>query len=401
MQQDLSDQMADVLKRYLALCESPENQRNRRFWANADDPWLIERWRGISATPTGAFTMALDMAGYATVLGIDTAAYYGQAEAQLYEQMRYQIWEHENLRSNRFFEKNAFVSFGACYSASLFGAQIEFPPGQAPWVNMKKPLLAERRDLDKMHTIELDEHGLGPRTHAFYQRMRELCAGSGITVRYPTVIRGPFSVATQLRETTNLLMDMLDDPPFVHALMRRITDGLKRHAQLRAKFIGEPIAPAKLFNDEVATPMISRRLYEEFVLPYELELAAWHGRVHYWHSCGVTDEFYESVRSIPNLQMMHIGPWSSVARAAEVFGGTGIALDICVNATADVYDRTPAEMRQKLQTIKATCDGRVKYAVRADGFQIVRTVERDMAKIREWNEAAADVLGSVQGASEV
>ena len=70
MQEDLSDQMADVLKRYLALCESRENQRNRRFWANADAPWLIERWRGISATPTGAFTMALDMAGYATVLGI-------------------------------------------------------------------------------------------------------------------------------------------------------------------------------------------------------------------------------------------------------------------------------------------------------------------------------------------
>lgn len=61
MQHDMSDQMADVLARYRALCDSPEN-----------------------------------------------------------------------LRSNRFFEKNAFVSFGACYSASLFGAQIEFPPARRP-----------------------------------------------------------------------------------------------------------------------------------------------------------------------------------------------------------------------------------------------------------------------------
>ena len=217
---------------------------------------------------------------------------------------------------------------------------------------------------------------------------------TGLKVMYPTAIRGPFSIATQLRETSNLLIDMVEDPPFVHALMRRITDGLKRHAQLRAEFTGEPIQPAKLFNDEIGTPMISCRHYEEFILPYELELAAFHGRVHYWHSCGVTDEFYEAVQTIPHLEMMHIGPWSSVPRAAEVFAGTDIALDICVNATADVYDRAPAEMREKLRAVKAACDGRVKYSVRADGFQIVRSVEQDMAKIRGWNQAAADVLGA-------
>jgi hypothetical protein len=37
----------------------------------------------------------------------------------------------------------------------------------------------------------------------------------------------------------------------------------------------------------------------------------------------------------------------------------------------------------------------VKYAVRADGFQIVRTVEEDLAKIRLWNQVAAEVFGSV------
>lgn len=390
-----ADNIRKLLEQYLAICNCDANRRNAEYWSNAGDPWLIERWRGISSRKTAApFTMALDIAGYSTVLGIDCQAYYADAAAQLHEQLRYHLWEFENLKCNRFFDKTVFVSFGACYAASLFGSQIEFPPGQAPWVNLKKPLIKDRSDLDRMKTIELDKNGLGPRAHEFYQRMCDITEGSDVTVMYPVILRGPFSIATQLRETTNLLMDMMEAPAFVHDLMRRITDGLKRHAQFRAEFINGPIAPTKIFNDEIGMPMVSRALYEEFILPYELELAQFHGRVHYWHSCGRSEEFYEPISTIPGLEMMHIGPWSDVAQAAEVFGKTDIALDICISATGDVYDRTPDEMRQKLQSIKNACEGKVKYAVRADGFQILRSVAEDLASIRTWNEAAMDVFGS-------
>ena len=215
-----------VLEQYLQICESPENRRNACFWTNAGEPWLIERWRGVSATNTGAFTMALDIAGYSTVLDIPCPAYYETAEAHLYGQMRYHLWEAEHLRCNRFFDKTAFASLGAAWAAGMFGAKTIFPAGQAPWVDMKNPLLKDR-DLSAMQTIGLASDGLGSRMHRFYERMCELTEGSGIQAMYPTLLRGPFSVATQLRETTHLLMDMLDAPQFVHDLMRRITDGLK------------------------------------------------------------------------------------------------------------------------------------------------------------------------------
>lgn len=389
-----AESITKLLDQYLAICNSDINQRNAEYWTNSREPWLIERWRGISARSTGAFTLALDIAGYATVLGIDCPAYYSDATAQLHEQLRYHLWESENLKCNRFFDKTIFVSFGACYSASLFGAQAEFPPGQAPWADLKNPLIKNRSDLDRMNPIELDQHGLAPRAHEFYQCMCELTQGTDIKVMYPIILRGPFSIATQLRETTTLLMDMIEAPQFVHDLMRRVTDGLKRHAQLRSEFLNEPLPPAKLFNDEIGTPMISRALYEEFILPYELELAHLHGRVHYWHSCGACHELYESISTIPGLEMMHVGPWSDVAQAAEVFGKADIALDICVSATGDVYDRTPDEMRQKLQSIKDACHSKVRYAVRADGFQILRSVAEDLASVNAWNQAAIDVLGS-------
>ena len=385
-----------VLDQYLEICESPENQRNAQYWTNAGEPWLVERWRGVSATKTGAFTMALDIAGYSTVLDIPCPSYYETAESQLYGQMRYHLWEAEYLRCNRFFDTTAFASLGATWESSLFGANTIFPDGQAPWADIKNPLLKDR-DLSVLRTVDLKSAGLASRMHQFYERMSELTDGLGIRVMYPTLLRGPFSVATQLRETSRLLMDILDAPRFVHDLMRRITDGLKVHAQQRAEYLGEDVAPAKLFNDEIAMPMLSRTMYEDFILPYEVELAEFHKTVTYWHSCGVTDDFYESIATIPNLEMMHVSPWSSVEKAVDVFGKANIALDICVNPTKDVYDSTPDEMRAKLQSIKAACDGKVRYAVRADGFQIVRSVEHDLKKIRQWNDAAIEVFGTIDG----
>jgi len=383
----------NVLEKYLAVCDSAENRRNAQFWTNAGKPWLNERWRGISARKTNApFTMALDIAGYSKVLGINCMDYYGDADVQLYEQMRYHLWEAENLRCNRFFDNKAFVSFQSAMESSAFGAKIIFLPGQSPWVDFKNPVLKSHGDLDRARRGDINNTGLVPRAHEFYERMCELVKGSGISVMYPVMQRGPFPLATELRGTNELLIDMVEAPQFVYELMRWVTDGLKAHAQRRADYLGEPIAPCKLGNDEISTPMIAPYMYDEFILPYELELAVFHGSVMYWHSCGVTDAFYEAVATIPNLDMMHIGPWSDVAKAAEVFGKRDIALDICINSTEDVYDRKPEEMRQKLMKIKNACEGKVRYAVRADGFQIIRTIEQDLAKIREWNDVAIDVF---------
>ena len=153
-------QIDRVLQQYVEICNSAENQRNRQFWTNAGQPWLIERWRGVSARRTGApFTMALDIAGYSTVVGIACPAYYESAEAQLYGQMRYALWEAANLRCNRFFDNTAFVSFGAALDASLFGATILFPPGQAPWVDMQHPLLKDR-DLSALQPFESDRRAV-------------------------------------------------------------------------------------------------------------------------------------------------------------------------------------------------------------------------------------------------
>ena len=98
-------EVKSLIEKYLEIVNSKQNQENKKYWENADEPYLVERWRGRSLrrerTP---FTMAMDISGYSKVLGIDCLKYYGEPEAQLHEQLRYALWEFENLKCQRYFE---------------------------------------------------------------------------------------------------------------------------------------------------------------------------------------------------------------------------------------------------------------------------------------------------------
>ena len=126
--------------------------------------------------------------------------------------------------------------------------------------------------------------------------------------------------------------------------MRTITEYLKAYATARAAFLHEPIAQGMLFNDEISATVLSPAIYEEMILPYEVELSQHMGGIRYWHSCGDTGIFYQSVCTIPNLKMMHIGPWSDIPSAAKCFGEKDISIEICLNSNLDMYDKTEAEM---------------------------------------------------------
>lgn len=336
--------------------------------------------------------MAMDIMGYARILDINCDDYYQKGDEQLYHQLRYALWEYENLKCHRYFENAVFIGMGSVFEASMFGAKIHYLTTAAPWIDEKEHIIEKKSDLLKVKPFDFFKTGLCEKVHVFYEFMKKQTAGYDVRVMFPVTMRSPFSTAIMVRGFNELLMDIIDDPEFVKDLMRVITDYLKEYAKRRAEFLGEPMPKCYLFNDEVSTPMISNDMYVSLFLPYEIELAEYCNGVKYWHSCGVTDVFYESVNTLPGLRMMHVGPWSDVRKAAEVFSKKDIALEICINAVKDVYERTESEMREKLQSIKDACDGKVRYSVRADGFGIIDTVEKAMNKITLWNRVASEVF---------
>jgi uroporphyrinogen-III decarboxylase len=196
---------------------------------------------------------------------------------------------------------------GAAFKAALFGLKVRWLPDKDPWVYENPPLIEKPEDLDRLRPPDFYEGGIMPAVHEFFQRLNELAA-PGLTIRFPEWIRGPFGVARYLRGAENLFLDIMDRPEFVHRLMRFITDAQKNWIAERAKFLGIKIEKGFLYNDDVNCPSLSPSMYEELVLPYEIELCQFQGGIKYWHSCGNLTPLLPHIRKIPLIDMLHVSP---------------------------------------------------------------------------------------------
>lgn len=158
----------------------------------------------------------------------------------------------------------------------------------------------------------------------------------------------------------------------------------------RVRFLDSPIEPGVLSNDEVNVPSLSPELHEEFILPYELELCQFHGRIVYWHSCGNTSDLAASIAKIPILDLFHIGPWTDLDRARKAMM-RNTAFEKCLMPTTDAYFASPESMAQQLDEIRNSMDGSA-YTVRADAFQVVGNLEENLAKVKQWCAVARKKL---------
>jgi uroporphyrinogen-III decarboxylase len=383
----------ELLQKYAEIADSERNQKNGQYWENGAELYLVERWRGRSLRKENTpYTIAFDISGYSPILGIECDKYYSDADANLREQLRYGIWEYEHLDCHRHFDKAVFCSVASVYEASFFGAKIHYLPSQAPWVDEKEPIFNEKADLLKVKPFDFSTTGLVPTITEMYEHHKKIAEPFGIKAMFPISMRGPFALALMLRGFENILMDMLDDEEFFADLMELVTGYLIDYSRARAKYLGEAEPIAYLGNDEISGQVISEALYREKIFPYEAKIATHCGGVRYWHSCGETHNFYNTISTLPGLRMMHIGPWSDIERAAEVFGAKDIAIEICLNSNRDMYEKTEEEMIKQLEGIKKICEGKVRYSVRLDGIAILSTEEQCMTKLAEWTKAAKQVF---------
>jgi hypothetical protein len=370
--------LAGLVDRFLAIVESSRNQHNRSKWDHTF-PWERDNWRAL---PLQEFNIVVDpdRPFLAKLLDFDLKSYYQDPEAHLREWLRLNIFEFEQFEDDSYYAPEYRPWWGVVTEVSMFGAPLLFREDREPWID-SPPLLEDKAALDKLTLPDFYSSGLMPLVHLFCDYAAEVL-GSRIKVIFPTWARGPLATAMQLRGMQNLLLDMLDDPAFVHRLMRLVTDGRKAWLKQRAEFLNQPIQPGLLFNDEIGAPLLHPGLYREFILPDELELAEFHGGIFYFHSCGDTTLFLDDIITIPGLQLFHVGPQTNLARVVERLN-PDIALDICMQDVRDIYETTDEQKRTKLAGIADLCRGR-HYYIRADGFDVLTTPEADLHRIQRW-----------------
>lgn len=293
--------------------------------------------------------------------------------------LRQVLWNEKHLHNDCRVTKSVIINQLGFFAPSLFGVMPIYSDNAVPRIG--EPVIRERTDLVKLAEPDFHTSGISPTIHKLYEETRAILPND-FHVEFPIWITGPFGVAYHLRGPLNFLVDLIEAPKFVHELMRFVTHCMKEWFRERARFLGlsQP-GPIVLGNDEVGVPMISPSLYEEFVLPYEIDLSQELGGIDYWHSCSDVTPLLPLVARIPSLRMMDVGPRTDLPPAIRLFGQrAGSSLMKRTNPVSDILMADKTKMRSTLLEIKSLCHS-VPYMLFFSGIAPLDSLDRCTEKI--------------------
>jgi len=151
--------------------------------------------------------------------------------------------------------------------AEAFGCGLEFHEHYYPQV-VSRPL-EDDRDLSLLDDPDPASSGRIP---VMLEGLTELrtraCDDSFITA----LVVSPFLVAAELRGMAALLTDFITDPPYVEALMDRVTDGISRYV---SAILGTGCCDAIMFeNAGMTRELMGPHHVAQYLVPYQQRLLA-------------------------------------------------------------------------------------------------------------------------------
>jgi hypothetical protein len=370
---------------------APANLARGRYWVETQDT-AQDHWRGTPRSrgelPRAPITIEPEITMWAKILKFSILDYYQDPLCYLKNYLKMMIYRYENWNDETVISCQVPIWLGVTLESSLLGAKTVFAEGEYPWID-RNPVIRSEVDLERLEYPDFRKSGLMPQVHRYYEVMRDLLEDD-FKVNFHEWGRSPIGVAFHVRGYENLLVDMIENPEFLHRLLIFITEARKRWTLDRARFLGRGVEKGNLYNDEVNTPSMSAGMYAAFALPYEKALSDFHGGILYWHSCGDTTALVERIAKIGSLEMFHVGPWTDGGVCMRVFQGK-VPLEFCLHPLKDVQHADEATMETRLRAIARTC-GSSPYTVRADGIQLLHELKQDVESIQRFIDVADRVL---------
>jgi uroporphyrinogen decarboxylase len=289
--------------------------------------------------------------------GIRFRDYYADPETMLRTQILAQKWLMENIRTDAHAVTGpwvgAWTDFQNTFEAGSLGVDIVFPDDDIPWVG--PGWVKDERDLSRLEAMDFVHTGLNAR-QIDYRRAMIAVAGKypvrfqGGPVFYPGenpslthTSDGPFGVAGDLMGNTEIFLACAERPDFVRELLRIVTGKLIAWLDFCADEERLPRPLGLAWTDDLAVSL-SRRMFEEIVLPSEKRL-----RDHFdgWamlHMCGRSDHLLEVFRDGLRIHEFQGFGWEvDLDRVAEILGGRVVLLGN-VNPML-IHSGTPVEVR--------------------------------------------------------
>jgi hypothetical protein len=153
-----------------------------------------------------------------------------------------------------------------------------------------------------------------------------------------------------LRGMDDFMLDMYDNPDWIHKTMAFLRDGtlakldfLEKHNLLSHNrddiYVGsggfgwtrqlpapnglaEPVRTAGMwgFAESQETVGVSPEMFEEFVFPYQMSILERFG-LNCYGCCEPLDKRWHIVKRIPRLRRVSVSPWADIKKMAEMLGG--------------------------------------------------------------------------------
>ena len=392
-EQVLKDEINRIFEKTALCIESNENKRREKMWSldfkpSEYEPGLIPPLDASEREEKRPpLTADWDRLQWSRFLEFDLKRYYTDPLYYLKWTLEINLFRFNSFPDDTPLTSTIPIFLGVAFEPNLFGVPTIYSTEHEPLFTSDGAVIKKRSDLLKLKTPDFFTSGPMPLSHRFYQTLNETVPRS-FSVEFPVWLRGPFGVACAMRSMQNLLMDMIDDPQFVHDLMHLITESRKEFSLKRGKFtrnrnLMHGSSESSMANDEVSIPMVSPSLYETLILPYELELERFYGGIHWWHSCGNKTPLLPAIKnSFTRIEFIDFALWSdNLQKAVRELDGS-IPFHVRPQA-GDIAQRSEELITNHLQGIFSICRGQ-NFALRVDGLQPDTPDQKDVDAVRRY-----------------
>jgi hypothetical protein len=234
--------------------------------------------------------------------------------------------------------------------------------------------------------------------------------------RQPAYVVWDGDISTQLaylRGLEQMMWDMMDRPALLHRLLARMRDGILRtheeaeragdwslsaHQNQAMPYAEELPSPAAnsdpvtrdqlwIFLASQETTAVGPKLFEEFMLRYQIPIMAPFGLVAYG-CCEDLTRKIDLLGQIPNLRRIAVSPMADVAKCAAQIGQDYV-LSYRPSPTDMVgYGWNPVKVREMLRRDLDACgDCHVDITLKD-----VETVQGDPDRVRRWVDVVREVM---------
>jgi len=397
--------LRDLAKRYLDICNTPAQRERRALW---------RRHNSLK----GVFPPLIYVRAWAWGEMPESKCQCEDPFLRNYENLfRYHLfWD--TFQDDSIFEP--WVTVQAVHTCGGWGMPIKRNFSGEPRGSYKVDYpIKTLADIEKLRA---PQHGIDEaKTAERVARLKDVI-GDIITVN---VDRGPAyrmwagDISTELgnlRGIEHFMVDMLDNPEWLHRLVKFMSDGvLRTHDQAEAAgdwglcahqnqampYAEELPDPAPNRNGIKRSQLwgymasqeftgVSPAMHEEFLLRYQLPILSKFGLASYGCCEDLTNKI-AMLRRIPNLRRIGVAPAANVARCAEQIGRDYV-LSYRPSPTDMVgYGFDAARIRSILKRDLHACrDCHVDITLKD-----VETVQGDPDRVRKWVRLTREVIEEV------